>query len=334
MGAPVRILHLDDNPFDAQLVSLWLETEQERLPTTVTYVSTKEEYLAALERKDFDIILSDYRMPAFDGDQALKAAREKCPEIPFIMVTGELGEDLVIETLHRGATDYVLKDRMFRLIPSIERALAEADLERKRREAEEDAREAHRATAETLESIQDPFFSLDREWRFTFVNRRAEEFMNRSREELLGNVIWELWPNMRGAESERNLRSVMETRKAVHYEGRSVLKNIWIDVHISPGADGGLSVLYRDISERKANEVALRLSEERFASTFRASPYPLALSRLSDGKFFDVNDALLALYGAAREEVVGKTSLELGIWVGSKGSGSIRRVVPTRRKPS
>src|SRR5512133_2371368 len=125
MGAPIRILHLDDNPLDAQLVALTLEQDQEKLPTTLHYVQTKEDYLAAVRQKDFDLILSDYRMPGYDGDQALAAARKMCPEIPYIMVTGELGEELVIETLHRGATDYVLKDRMFRLVPAIRRALAE-----------------------------------------------------------------------------------------------------------------------------------------------------------------------------------------------------------------
>src|SRR5512133_4029898 len=136
MGSPIRILHLDDNSSDATLVTLALEVGEKKLSTHIHYVQTKEEYLAALERKDFDIILSDYRMPGYDGDQALAAAQEICPEIPFIMVTGELGEERVIETLKRGATDYVLKDRIFRLVPAIKRALAEAENEKKRAEAE------------------------------------------------------------------------------------------------------------------------------------------------------------------------------------------------------
>ncbi len=136
MSAPVRVLHLDDNPVDAQLVSMMLELDRKKLPTTLTYVQTEPEFRAALERKDFDVILSDYRMPNFDGDQALLLAREMCPEVPFIMVTGELGEDRAIDTVKRGASDYVLKGNMIRLVPAIERALAEAENSRKRREAE------------------------------------------------------------------------------------------------------------------------------------------------------------------------------------------------------
>ena len=179
-------------------------------------------------------------------------------------------------------------------------------------------RKAERTTGEILESVQDPFYGLDSQWRFTYVNSKAEEFMEKSREELLGKSIWEVFPRVLRTESERILRMAMESRRPLHREYKSVLKGVWISIHIFPKADGGLTVLYRDVSERKASEEALRLSEERFAATFRASPYPLALSRVSDGKFFDVNEALLALYGAKRDEVVGQTSLDLGIWIDPK----------------
>jgi len=153
---PIRILHLDDDPLDAQLVAMRLEIEQETFPSTVSFVQTSEDYLAALKCKDFDIILSDYRMPGYDGDEALKAAQEVCPEIPFIMVTGELGEELVIETLKRGATDYVLKDRIFRLVPAIRRALAEAEVKRERKQAEEAVRESEQRIRRKLESVLSP----------------------------------------------------------------------------------------------------------------------------------------------------------------------------------
>ncbi len=126
-GALIRILHLDDNPLDARLVAMMLEIESERLPATIYHVQTKEEYLSALGRRDFDLILSDYCIAGYDGEQALEAAREICPEIPFIMVTGELSEGLASEVLRRGAADYVLKERIFRLIPAIERATAKSN---------------------------------------------------------------------------------------------------------------------------------------------------------------------------------------------------------------
>ena len=128
---PVRILHLDDSPQDALLIQHTLNTVSDRLPTSVVYVQTREQYRDALERGRFDLILSDYRMPGYDGDDALRDAKRICPETPFIMVTGEMGEERAIETLKCGASDYVLKDKMLRLVPAIERALADAENQRR-----------------------------------------------------------------------------------------------------------------------------------------------------------------------------------------------------------
>src|SRR5512140_2578884 len=131
---PLSILHLEDNPADASLIKLMVTAE---IPgCTIEHVETPEAYCSALQHGGYDLILSDYRMPSYDGDQALKFARDNFPDLPFIMVTGELGEDRAIETLKRGATDYVLKDHLKRLVPSIRRALEEADVVRQRKQAE------------------------------------------------------------------------------------------------------------------------------------------------------------------------------------------------------
>lgn len=133
---PVRILHLDDSGDDAALIRLHLKAK--KLDCAVTWVSEEDAFKRRLDEGGVDIVLSDYRMPGFDGDQALRFVRERHPQLPFIMVTGELGEDRAIETLKRGATDYVLKGNLGRLVPSIERALREARAELERRRAEEE----------------------------------------------------------------------------------------------------------------------------------------------------------------------------------------------------
>jgi phosphoserine phosphatase RsbU/P len=156
-NSTVRVLHLNDSPLDAELVAMALAMQTKEFPTTVHYVQNRQRYTEALDRKDFDVILSDYRMPDFDGEQALTMARERCPEISFIMVTGELGEEWVIETLKRGATDYVLKDRIFRLVPAIKRALAEAEIQRKRRVAEEKLRASEERFSAAFRASPDPF---------------------------------------------------------------------------------------------------------------------------------------------------------------------------------
>ena len=135
MKSPLRILHLEDNPNDADLIQAVLETEG--IVSHVTRVETEPDFLASLEQGGLDIILADYTLPSFDGLSALKITLEKCPDVPFIFVSGTLGEEVAIDALKIGATDYILKERVSRIVPSVHRALREAKerAERKRAEA-------------------------------------------------------------------------------------------------------------------------------------------------------------------------------------------------------
>ena len=90
MKAPLRILHLEDDPKDAELIQATLETQG--LVSEVTRVETQDDFLASLERDQFDLIFADYTLPSFDGLTALKIALEKCPDLPFIFISGTLGE--------------------------------------------------------------------------------------------------------------------------------------------------------------------------------------------------------------------------------------------------
>ena len=124
MKSPLRILHLEDDPHDAELIQAALEIEG--IMPHVTRVETQAEFFASLEEGGFDIILADYTLPAFDGLSALKIAQAKCPDVPFIFISGTLGEEVAIEALKIGATDYLLKERLSRIMPSVQRALREA----------------------------------------------------------------------------------------------------------------------------------------------------------------------------------------------------------------
>lgn len=132
---PPYVLLLDDDPFDVELILANLS--EGGFECRTEHVQTREEFCAALDKKCFDIILADYSMPSFDGVTAMNLAREQCPDVPFIFVSGALGEELAIETLKGGATDYVLKGRLERLVPSTRRALREAAERAERRRLEE-----------------------------------------------------------------------------------------------------------------------------------------------------------------------------------------------------
>ena len=113
MKSPLHILHLEDDPNDAALVQSTLEAGG--IACTITCVQTRNDFVAALERGGIDLILSDFALPTFDGLSALEITRAKYPSLPFIILSGTLGEEQAIDALKSGATDYVLKERPARL---------------------------------------------------------------------------------------------------------------------------------------------------------------------------------------------------------------------------
>jgi signal transduction histidine kinase len=152
----IHILMLEDNSADAELTQYALR--KGGLSFSLARVESREDYIEQLEEHPPSLILSDYSLPGFDGRAALEIAMEKCPETPFIFVTGTMGEEVAIETLKSGAIDYVLKSRLSRLMPAVARALREAGERTQHRRAEEQLRESHeqlRALSVYLQSVRE-----------------------------------------------------------------------------------------------------------------------------------------------------------------------------------
>ena len=137
-GRVLRVLHLEDSPSDAALAREFLEAEGIR--SEVLRVETRQQFEEALEAGGVDLILADFQLPAFDGITAFLLARQVSPDVPFIMLTGKLGEEYAIDTLALGVTDYVLKQRLARLAPAVRHALEQQGERRLRREAEAELR--------------------------------------------------------------------------------------------------------------------------------------------------------------------------------------------------
>ena len=138
----LSVVLVEDSAEDAELVESWLAAED--LSCSITRVDTLSDFLLALDQQDLDLILADYTLPSFDGVTALRLAQEKRPEIPFIYVSGTLGEELAIESLKSGATDYVLKHRLSRLPAAVRRAIAEVEQRAMLKEMESRLREAEK----------------------------------------------------------------------------------------------------------------------------------------------------------------------------------------------
>lgn len=155
--ATLNLLLLEDNPLDAELVLGQLADAG--LNCRATCVHTRADFRAALARGGLDLILSDYSLPGFDGAEALVTARSVCPDVPFIFVSGAIGEEAAIETLTGGATDYVLKHRLERLVPAVRRAVREAADRAERRRLENELRRRADELAEA-DRRKDNFLAL------------------------------------------------------------------------------------------------------------------------------------------------------------------------------
>ena len=180
MKSLLHILHLEDDQADAELVQALLEDDG--ISCAIDCVKTRQDYEAALVRGKFDLILSDYSLPKFDGMSALAMARESHPEKPVIFVSGTIGEAAAVEALKNGAIDYVLKDQLARLPSAVKRAVSEAEELARRQSAEEKLHEQ----AALLDLAKDAIVVRDLDDIIRYWNKSAEFLYGWTAAEALG----------------------------------------------------------------------------------------------------------------------------------------------------
>jgi two-component system, cell cycle sensor histidine kinase and response regulator CckA len=173
----IKVLQLEDNEADGELISVALE--RAGLILEVTRVERRAAFLLALEAGGFDLILSDFSLPDFDGLSALSAVRQRDYETPFIFVSGTIGEERAVEALRNGATDYVLKDRLSRLPAAIRRAIQDRDERRSQRRSEDRVRDQ----AALLDEAREAIVIQDLDRRVTYWNKGAEKIYGWTSEE-------------------------------------------------------------------------------------------------------------------------------------------------------
>ncbi|MGE5172579.1 MAG: PAS domain S-box protein [Betaproteobacteria bacterium] len=251
MNKPLHILIVEDSEDDALL--LLRELRRGGYDTVYERVETAESMKAALERKQWDIVISDYLMPKFSGPAALTVLKQGQFDLPFIIVSGNIGEDIAVGAMKAGAHDYIIKGNLARLVPAVERELREAQVRRERNRAEDQLRQSRQKLFETLENMDEGFFTMDRNWRFTYVNTEASRLWGISRGELLGRSLWDVAPGAIGTIFDEQYHEAVRERVPVHFDAISPLLNIWVEVRAYPTEDG-LAVYFHDVTDRKQSE--------------------------------------------------------------------------------
>lgn len=310
----MHLLHLEDSLTDAELIAILIRREWPACD--ISHVATVAEYREALENGGFDLILSDYSLPGFDGLSALSMARAHFPETPFLFLSGTIGEERAVEALKRGATDYIIKDRPTRLIAAIRQAFALVIEGDRRRRTEEALRENEERFRQITENVVELIALLDL--------HACRIYANPSYRELLGEVAMtpgidafgEVHPEDRGR-VRAAFAQVVRTGATQSCEYRLLLSDGSVrelESHASVLRDAGariVNVLFvsRDVTARRETEARLR---EQASLLDRARDAIVATDL--DHRIFYWNSSAERLYGWKAGEVFGHRldTLELG----------------------
>ena len=257
MTKPLKILIVEDAEDD--MLMLLRELRKAGYEPVHERVETAEELKSALDRRPWDIVVSDYQMPKFDGLAALAIVNEQELEVPFIIVSGNIGEDIAVQAMRAGAHDYIIKGNLARFIPAVERELRDAEVRRERKSAEDQLRQSRQKLLETLENISEGFFTIDHEWRFSYANNEAARLWRKPLVDLIGESFWEAAPKERGTIFEELLRKAMGDHAVAVFDAFSPTLGIWLEMRAYPGPDG-LAVYFHDITDRKDTERRIRVT--------------------------------------------------------------------------
>jgi PAS domain S-box-containing protein len=318
----IKILHIEDSLKDSELIHAIIESGG--IDHDYYQTDNEKDFIGILEKGNIDIILSDFNLPDFSGSEAFMIAREKYSKIPFIFVSGTIGEDYAINAMVNGATDYVFKSKLERLVPAIKRAMRETELNLSTGKALEELRAASFYSRNLIEANLDPMVTISSKGKITDVNKSTEQITGVSRDRLIGTDFADYFTEPEKARtgyeqvfSKGIVKDYPLTMVNVTGDKRDVLYNATIYKN-ETGEDQGVFAVAHDITERKKNELALLESKEKWRRLVENIPDYIALLD-RDARYLFLNHYA---EGYSEKNVIGKKlfefitgeSQEIAIW--------------------
>ena len=307
-GTPsAHILLADDNADMRDYVKRLLVAQGYEVETVGDGIAA----LARIRDRSPDLVLTDIMMPGLDGLALLRSLRADptTRETPIILLSARAGEESRIEGLEAGADDYLIKPFSAReLLARVEATLKLAQMRQEVAHREEVLRAEVQSAKDALENvlsrIEDQFLALDQNWRYTYANDRVMEVTGKSREELLGKSIWELYPDTIGSQFQIEVQRAVAEQIPLQFEYFYPSFNRWFENRIYPSSDG-LSMFVADITDRKQAEEALQQREAQLQLI--TDTVPALITYIDrDCRYHFVNRAFTRWFGKPVEQIVGQ----------------------------
>jgi PAS domain S-box-containing protein len=318
---PLRVLIVEDSQTLSELLQKAFNSQGYQADAAFTVQAARD----AFWKTAYDVALLDYHLPDGAGDTLLDAFRVQRPDCVCLMMTTDTGPELALDWMKRGAAAYLQKPFQPGYLIELcararrERALLHVQdlLELRTRELRE-SKEKYRIL---LEESPDPIFSFSPEGHYMYVNQSFAKGVGKPVEDIIGKRIWDIFSKEEADKRFASLNQVFQTgkEKVIEVTVPRADHDYFYMTTITPIKDTAGNVVSaicssKNITERKRAEVALRESEEKFRLTYSSSPDAVNINRLEDGLYVDINEGFIRATGYTREEVIGRTSLEMNIW--------------------
>jgi PAS domain S-box-containing protein len=321
MNPSLRILIVEDSEYDVDLLRRTLRRGGYEVTSTV--VETPEAMRAALTQQEWEVITSDHAMPFFSAPRALALAKELCPDVPFIIVSGEIDLNLAVSLMREGAQDYIQKGELARLVPAIARELRDVEGRRERQRAEAALREHEARFRLLVEGVKDQaIFMLDPAGYIVSWHAGAECMQGYQADEIIGQHFSRVYrPEDRAQQRPEHELELAMAEGEVEAEGWRVGPDgvpFWAHVVITAlrdeaGQVRGFVKVTRDVTARRRMEERLRASEIRYRRLFESARDGILILDAGTHTITDVNPFMVELLGYTRDEFLGKELWEIGV---------------------